>query len=153
VCLAALAVAVAVGCAKTGRPGTVKAGGQVTYKGQPLAGATVTFVPQSGKGAAVGMTDASGRFSLMTSGGDGAFPGAYKVTITKTDQPEGQATPQKMDAEAMQKLDMEMMKKARSPSSQPKDLLPIKYKTADKTPLTSQVEASGKNDFQLDLAD
>jgi hypothetical protein len=152
--MAALVMTVAAGCGKTDRPGTVRAGGRATYKGQPLAGATVTFVPQSGKGAAVGMTDESGRFRLISSGSEGALPGAYKVTVTKTQEAAAGAAPQTTDLQAMQKADMVGMKAAPPPAAaQPSNLVPSKYATADKTPLTFEVTQGGKNEFDLDLVD
>jgi len=155
VLMAALVAAACCGCGgKADKTGTLKAGGRVTYKGEPVSGATVTLVPQARGRAAVGTTDDSGRFQLTTlSPGDGALPGTYKVTVTKTDQPATSTPAPPMDSEAWRKLDTEMMKKAGKPSPPPKDLLPVKYKTADKTPLTCQVETSGKNDFQFDLTD
>ena len=132
----------------------VKAGGRVNYKGQPVAGATVTFVPQSGKGAAVGLTDDSGRFRLTTSGGEGALPGAYTVTVTKTEGAAAGAAPQTTDPEALRKADMAGMKAVPPPAAaQPANLVPSKYAAADKTPLTFEVTEGGKNEFDLDLTD
>lgn len=150
--MAALALTATAGCNKSDGPATVKAAGQVTHKGQPVEGATVTFVPPSGKGAAVGMTDAAGRFRLMASGRDGALPGAYKVTVTKTDAAAA-AAPQATDAEAMRKADMQGMGAAAKADAKPKDLLPGKYSAIDQTPLTAEVPEGGKTDFAFDLAD
>jgi hypothetical protein len=146
-------MALAAGCAKTGQPGAVKAGGRVTYKGQPVAGATVTFVPQSGKGAAVGMTDASGRFRLMTSGGEGALVGAYKATVTKPEQAGAGVASDTSDPESLKKADMAAFKPAAKPAAQPKALLPGKYATAGNTPLTYEVTDKGKNEFEIELVD
>lgn len=148
-CVLVLAVTIAAGCSKSGTPGTVKAGGRVTYGGQGVAGATVTFVPQSGKGAAVAMTDPSGNFQLMTAGSLGALPGSYKVTVTKT-QESGGAAPAN-DPEAARKADMAGLKPAAAQAAAPKNALPEKYAAPDKTPLTFEVKSSGKNDFQLEL--
>lgn len=149
---ALLMIAGAAGCAKTEGLGTVKAGGEVIYKGQPVAGATVTFVPQSGKGAAVAMSDQSGRFHLMTSGTNGALPGSYKVTVTKSEEATA-ATSQTADLEARKKADMAGIKPASEAASLPKNLLPEKYATADKTPLAFEVQPSGQNNFRLELTD
>ena len=151
---AALVAAMAAGCAKQDDLGTVKAGGQVTYKGQPVTGAVVTFVPQSGKGAAVAVSDGAGRFRLMTSATSGAVPGVYKVTVTKAREVATDSAAQAAnDLEAKKKADMAGLKAAPDPASPPQSLLPEKYAAADKTPLTFEVQASGQNDFQLDLAD
>jgi len=147
-------VAIAAGCGKSVRSGAAKASGRVTYKGQPLADATVTLVPQSGKGAgAAGLTDESGRFRLTTSGGEGAFPGAYKVTVTKTEEAAASAAPKTADIEALQKADLQGLKGAPKSASPPKSLVPSKYTTAAKTPLSCEVTQGGKNEFDFDLAD
>jgi hypothetical protein len=58
--------------------------GTVTYQGQPLANALVVFMPETpDKLPATGLTNASGRYQLMTMvAGDGASIGKHRVTIT-----------------------------------------------------------------------
>ena len=76
-----------VGCGGGGEDiGAVPVEGTVTMDGKPLAGAAVAFVGTTeGTRAAAGVTDESGKFVLTTvEQGDGAIPGEYKVTVTKT---------------------------------------------------------------------
>lgn len=80
------AVAV-IGCSQQVElEGVVTAKGKVTQGGAPLAGATITFSPTSGGRAASATTDENGEFALTTlTAGDGAMPGDYAVTVTKTE--------------------------------------------------------------------
>ena len=60
--------------------------GVVTLDGKTVEGATVTFNPSGGSDQkpAVGTSGADGKYSLTTfTGGDGALPGLYKVTVSK----------------------------------------------------------------------
>src|SRR5687768_5348489 len=77
-----LATPLLCGCGSRGGLASVR--GEVTYRGQPVAGATVVFMRAApGLLPASGMTDASGRYELMTTApGDGVQPGKYLVTIT-----------------------------------------------------------------------
>jgi hypothetical protein len=58
--------------------------GKVLLDGQPLAKANVVFVPVNKKGQkATGTTNEDGTFELTTGRKKGAFPGEYKIVITK----------------------------------------------------------------------
>lgn len=80
---------------------TVPASGTVKEKegDKPVAGALVQFIPLDAKtgGGAVGMTDAEGKFELVTGSGDkakkGVTPGKYKVTISLMVKPDGSPIP------------------------------------------------------------
>ena len=90
-----------LGCGdKGGLKGTVPVTGTLKQKGTPLAGATVTFVSATpGVRAASGITDASGQFKLTTlQSGDGAFPGDFKVIVTKTETVGKVYTPEEANA-------------------------------------------------------
>lgn len=135
-----------VGCGKMtdpNRPKTVKAGGVVLYKGEPVEGATVTLVPaDNGPRGAVGKTDAQGRFTLTSfDPNDGAVPGKYYVGIAKVvleDAAAGQGGPGgEQDPEA---------KIAR-------DMLPVKYKVPQQSGLTADISASGPNELKFELTD
>ncbi|MDQ3331379.1 MAG: hypothetical protein M3552_12110, partial [Planctomycetota bacterium] len=84
-------------------PETVHVSGKITHDGKPISNAQIGFVPMTeGAGAlpARGETDESGEFTLKTyvtatAEADGATPGAYVVTVQKTDVP---ADPAKMAA-------------------------------------------------------
>lgn len=150
---AAMLAAVCSGC-NSNSLGTVEAGGTVTYRGEPLAGATVTLIPQAGQRAAAGISDASGQFRVTTLlAGDGAMPGSYKVTVTKTQESAVPKTTQEMSLDEMRKIEQQMIGKAPPPGVEPVNLLPIKYKSDTTTPLSCEVSASGNNNFQFDLTD
>ncbi|MEX2172764.1 MAG: carboxypeptidase-like regulatory domain-containing protein [Pirellulaceae bacterium] len=144
-CLVVLATAaVAIGCGSPALDGTVAVNGTVTYKGQPVEGATVMFMPDGDRRAASGMTDASGRFQLTTlTPEDGAMPGNYKVTVSKTEitatRPSGDAPPPTENPQW--------------PPLTTAELLPVKYKLADTSGLTAEVASGATNDFPFDLVD
>ena len=74
-----------VGCGDSNPP-TYKVTGVVTLDGKTVEGATVTFTPSGGSDQkpAVGTSGADGKYTLTTfTGGDGASPGLYKVTVSK----------------------------------------------------------------------
>ncbi len=74
-CIAALLL----GCQKGPKTGTVE--GVVTLDGQPLADVMVTFTPVEGGMASTGMTDNSGKYTLVYPGGKGAVLGKHKVSV------------------------------------------------------------------------
>lgn len=90
----------------------VPVSGVITFKKQPLAGATVTLVPYGTDAvrAAYGLTDAEGKFSVMTpingispDKTKGAVPGTYRVLISKIQMPDGTDIPTELThADAMQ---------------------------------------------------
>jgi len=87
VCVCAMLLV--AGCGPS-RPKVAKVTGTVTMNGKPVEGATVAFFPQNevtpgvgGGRMASGVTDAQGKFKLMTfEPGDGAVLGKHKVTVT-----------------------------------------------------------------------
>lgn len=137
---------IGVGCGGAGedkwakdRPEVVDVEGVVTYQNQPVEGATVVFAPTDGKHAASGLTDSSGRFTVSAfPNSEGAVPGSYKVTVTKLETPTGAEGGGDGHSES---------------AAVPKNLLPTKYAETAGTPLTADVPASGKTDFQFDLTD
>lgn len=139
-CLVALAILVGCSSEDAGRPKRVQVTGKVIYQGQPVEGAHVTFAPQGqGLSPAFGTTDASGVFKLSTFGADdGAQPGSYAVTISKT------ITEGPKDAP---------IQNTGTPPPPPKttEMLPVKYKTASSSGFTAKVEANGANDFPFEL--
>jgi len=121
--------------------------GTVTYKGSPVADASVVF--QGGDPmkpiSASGKTDSSGRFSLRTyEADDGAVPGKHKVVVVKAET----------EAVDPSYTDTSSPNYGKTPPKTPtKYLVPEKYGTFDKSPLTADVSNSGKNDVPLDLKD
>lgn len=152
VCLAALAI---LGCNQGGSSlGTIPVSGVVTLDGQPVEGAVVAFAPTSTTGrAASGVTDASGRYQLTTQDpGDGALPGSYAVTISKSDAGSTPAIDPSLTPEEATRAAMEARDAASDAGTDPvvKDLLPAKYKTASESGLKAEV-AAGKGEFNFDL--
>lgn len=65
---------------------------KVTLDGNPVQGATVIFYPEGGEMTDVnpsGQTDANGVCFLKTGNKEGAKPGKYKATVTKTSGMQG----------------------------------------------------------------
>jgi hypothetical protein len=89
--VAAVGICALVGCGPK-RPTTIPVTGTVTLDGQPVEGAAVAFFPEGAEQPARGVTDAAGKFTLMTFvAGDGALPGQHRVSVTKTQAPPPQA--------------------------------------------------------------
>jgi hypothetical protein len=152
--LAGLSLATMGGCGgRANKLGTVSAGGTVTYRGAALAGATVTLAPQSGQRPAVGLSDEAGRFRLTTlAARDGAMPGAYKVTVTKTDEAVVPKNVAAMSVEEMRAYEAEMIK-GPPDFQEPVHLLPKRYGSPETTPFTCEVKPTGENDFVFQLTD
>jgi hypothetical protein len=150
-------VAGLVGCGAGGGTdvGAVAVSGTVTYNGSPVEGATVVFAPTGTDGkSAAGTTDAQGHFTLTTvEAGDGAVPGAYGVTVTKSEggaAPGGTQTEEEAYASGFPEGDGATATPA---GPEIKDILPAKYKVAETSGLTATVEASGGGDFTFELKD
>lgn len=129
-----------LGCGGGG-PKPVPVSGKVTFKGEPLKGAQISFHPEGGAtdAIALGVSDDAGNFQLATVNDPGAFPGKYKVTVSKMEMP-------KVDAEDMQKKMMMGGLTAKS-------LLPSRYNDVAKTPFAVEVPKTGKQDVVLELND
>ena len=127
--------------------GLVPASGTVTFGGAPCGGATVIFVPVSPEGtemrAASAITDADGKFSLMTlQPADGAYPGSYKVTVEKTETTGTLSVSGGPDDRASRPIDTRMII----------DLLPLKYNDIRTTDLTVEIPAKGNKHIVLELS-
>lgn len=148
-----------VGCGgPEGLKGLVPVTGTVTYQGAPVEGANVAFAPDGDGKAASGRTDADGKFKLTTlNPGDGAMPGKYKVSVSKSENldPAAQITAEDM---------MKMVSGGKAPPMGPtkgkageaggtKYHVPKKYSTPGESGLTAEVKGSGTNDFTFDLVD
>lgn len=149
-CAACLALLVCFsGCAPTSDadyPDTTPVTGSVTYNGEAVEGAVVSFSPtEGGEHAAIGTTDAQGNFKVQTQwGAQGAVPGSYAVSISKT---EGQVT---SDADLEE---APIGDPGTAPPAQVTEGVPVKYKSAETSELTAEVEAGGENNFPFELTD
>jgi hypothetical protein len=148
-------VATLAGCG--GGPNVYPVSGSVRLKGKPLAGATVTFAPVGEGRAAVATTEPDGTFRLNTnlpggSGGSGALPGDYKVTVSKFVPPDGMT-----EAEYEKKAAADAAKRE-SGAYNPDVSLPAKVETVPpgysdgaKTKLKAAVTSGGPNEFSFDI--
>lgn len=136
-----------------GFPDPTPVSGSVLLNGKPVEGATVTFLAKgegSGRSAS-GSTDGQGKFQLTTfSTNDGAIPGEYSITITKS-QPMGDLG--EMDAENPGESYEQMMAAAQSGnmSAVVKNDLPKKYNSAATSGLNRSVVEGQENVFDFDL--
>ena len=140
------AASVGGGCSRAGLEGVVPVTGTVTYNGKPVEGAAVSFSPAGEGRSASALTTEDGKFSLTTlEAEDGAFPGSYKIGISKSEvvNPISDAERQKQFHENM----------GRMPLEEHRSLLPEKFRNPNTSGLTAEVEKSGENNFAFDLAD
>jgi len=134
----------AAGC-NDGKPKSYRVEGTVTLNGTPVEGAAVAFVPDDSTGSSAGgKTDASGKYTLMTSfGTEGAAAGTYSVVISKREAVRTGNKTTSTDADGNEIMVDEMTAK---------EVLPADYATAKKTPLKSvTVEAKSLNTHDFDL--
>ena len=152
-------VLVSIGC---GNPDSnfVKVEGTVSYNGTPVDGAIITFMPvdQSGTSGSGG-TDASGRYTLNSPGaareGSGVLPGEYTVLIQKEEVtsilgPDTIALQQGQITEEDYRKRMDAKGIDSDSRTEVKDLLPVKYRRANLSPLKVTVDkGNSKHDFEL----
>ncbi|GAB4129473.1 hypothetical protein [Thermopirellula anaerolimosa] len=147
-----LAVLTLPGCGKgkTSVPKTYPTSIKITYRGQPLEGASVTLIPQdqSGRGAS-GVTNAEGVAKLAIPGlAEGAVPGKYWITVSKV---EGGGAATATTAEEFYK---QQEAGANAAPSGPKQVLPVKYLSAQSSGLECTVaEQEGEQVFEFNLTD
>lgn len=160
VCLSALLLLSVVfsGCGGSGFPKTYKVSGTVKQGGKPVDGALVTFLSSEGGKSAVGSTNDKGEFKLSTFGpGDGALPGSYKVTITKTSTPPPAAGPA-LQPGVIASGDIgddyappTGNEGGKGSGGAPKNLLPAKYASEATSGLIATVGQTDSNTFDFDL--
>jgi hypothetical protein len=146
-----------VGCG-SGRPDTAPVRGQVTYKGEPVAGASVVFLCPGAPRMAIGRTDASGNYQLTTyEPNDGAAIGMHTVTVKKYDRqaaaPKAAVDPN--DPKAIAKGISETMRQsalAVAKSEKSGSLLPEKYASIKTSDLQKEV-VDGENVINIELVD
>lgn len=150
-----------LGCGDSGSTvPTVPVTGTVTLGGAPVAEAVVSFSPKTdGARAAFGQTDASGRFTLTTvQTGDGAMVGSYAVTVSKTTAPASTGgTASNYDPDSLESVEAAYAEgfpgNKQVEDSEPKDLLPVKYKDPTTSQLDAEVKAEGENNFEFNLTE
>lgn len=143
------------GCGKINRmSGLVPAKGVVLYKNTLVEGATLTFIPESAvsdvgssseQRPATAVTDASGRFTMMTlQPDDGVFPGKYTVVITKN-IPEKVYTNEELQAFFRQGKP--------TPIPEEKNELPDQYSDPNTSPLKIDLSPKGDKTLKFDLVE
>ena len=132
------------GCSSTNKP--VEVEGIVLLDNEPVAEATVLFIPEGNSGQpAHGMTDENGKFQLTTfKENDGAFPGSYKVTVTKSVAP-----PQPPEADPGDAQSVVAHFKAIKQQKKVKSPLPAMYANAQATLFHYTVPVEGKVTLEL----
>jgi hypothetical protein len=146
------------GCGGSNFPKTYKVNGTVVQGGKPVDGALVTFLSTEGGKSAIGSTNAKGEFKLSTFGpSDGALPGSYKVTITKTSGPPPAASPALQPGViasgdiAADYAPPSSNVGAASSGGTPKNALPAKYASDSTSGLIATVMENDNNKFDFDL--
>jgi hypothetical protein len=139
-----LVVALCLGCGQNNPLGTVPVSGKVTYNGQPVEGATISFNPDGDGRPATAISGSDGSYSLATLNWPGSVPGSYTVVVRKSDLALASTQPVTME---------EALKLNNRPPPPPKELLPVKYGDATKSPLKAEVKKGAKNAIDLPLAD
>ncbi len=116
----------------------------VTFNGQPLPNALVTFSPTAagygGETVASGITDDTGRATLMVAGKAGAAVGTNRVTVIDAPVP---AEARDDTAEAQQKATAY----SRGLKNRP---IPAKYASVGLTDVTVDVKA-GEKEYKIEL--
>ena len=120
---------VAVGCNRSGLD-LAPVAGVIKYNGAPVADAGVMFVPPTGPMAS-GITDAEGKFTLITANHPGALIGEHRVSVSKDETTE---IPQRRGF----------------PLYRIKYFIPAKYSDPGQSGLTADVK-DDDNFFEFDL--
>ena len=117
--------------------------GTVTYNGKPVADASIVFLPKTkDTRAAVAVTDASGYYSLNTSGElAGAIVGPFQVSIVARAPYDGPVPEGVSPAYAKELY-----------QNEGKPLIPEKYFSPQTSGLTADVKP-GDNRFDFELKD
>lgn len=154
--LVALPILAMLGCTGAKSRDTVPVSGTVTLDGKPVEGAQVVFTPTGGGGAAAsGKTDSSGVYRLTTrEPNDGAKPGSYLVSVSKTEvvDPTAGVIKPGMSEEEATRAAYEAKEKAGKDEPKVIEHLPAKYKNPATSGFKFDVTKEGKNVFDLPLS-
>jgi hypothetical protein len=114
--------------------------------GSPLPGATVTFMPGGNTGRpATGESDTEGVFHLTSlKRDDGAFPGEYRVVVTKMQALAAPPPTNSGEPDAVLKHYQSLKSQKRA------SLLPSVYANSATTPLRCKVPAEGNVVLELE---
>jgi len=154
--LAGLGLLLVWGCGDDGLPKRYPVSGEVTYNDKPLPHGIINFIPQSDKGRAATGTIEEGSYNLTTHiPGDGAIPGAYRVTVVAVERTEASKKILARTPDAPPGHDQPYYGPPSGPqifkaNKLAKRLVPDKYNTPEKSGLTAEVkEESNRLDFKL----
>ena len=120
----------AAGC---GKPAMAPVQGKVTYRGYQVTNGLIVFAPEQRGPLAVGRIREDGNFILYTGDNPGAYPGAYRVTVS--------SLAPGSSSESWGRFDF------------PRTALPDKYRDAEQSRLVCDVKASRANTFDVDLTE
>lgn len=144
--LVACSLATSLGCNSEppdDRPARAKVTGMVTLAGSPVAEARIQFHAVNKSQGAIGKTKTDGTYTLTTyEAGDGALPGDYVVTISKTEVASGLTEEEKLKMQEMGRP---------VPSPKTSELMPKAYTKSASSPLKVTVTADGDNHFDFDV--
>ena len=118
--------------------GLAKVRGMVTLDGKPLDGAGLKFIPIGGRGQpANGITSSDGSFHVDThAADDGAWPGEYKVVVSKYEVDPAMRQIDPSDPKANEKMYAAAAKVMAKPK---KHLVAARYRSPETTPLRWKV--------------
>lgn len=117
-------------------PKTVPARGLLTLDGKPLEGASITILPASATAqGATAISESNGTFSMKAfEQKDGALPGSYTVTVTKTNVIKGEG----LNADGGENITYSFG-------------VPRKYTTATTSGLTLEIPPEGSTTLKIEL--
>jgi hypothetical protein len=151
-----LGLLLAWGCGDDGLPRRYRVYGEVTYNGKPLPRGTVNFIPEGGEGRAASGPIKEGSYDLTTlNPGDGAIPGAYRVTIAAVEGTEESKRIVTRTPGAPDSYDQPYYGPPSGPqigraNKAAKRLVPAKYNNPETSGLTAKVEERATRvDFTL----
>lgn len=153
-----LAITLGVGCSggedewTRNLPETVNASGFLLMDGKPLEGATLVLIPSDGgKHAANAVSDSSGAFEFKAfPSKEGAVPGKYKVTVSKTIEVQGGTSPR---AELPESVAEEGAAHAAEETAGVDwvNALPKQYANPNTSGLTAEIPPDGTDDLKFEL--
>ncbi|MDR1485381.1 MAG: carboxypeptidase-like regulatory domain-containing protein, partial [Planctomycetaceae bacterium] len=140
--IAVLSVVIFIGCRHSGLGGLYPVSGKITHQGKPIGNVTINLVPEdptSNARSASAISNADGNFVFTTlKPNDGAFPGQYKVTLSKY---VNSLTPEETSI---------IESNGQTAKSYGENIFPKKYHNAGTTDLTFIVQ-KGKNELVIDV--